>query len=88
MRDQRRLGAHMIDRVDHRVAGRDQGKQVAFVDEFLHGIDHAGRVDRRDTLPHGHHLGGAERRVQRLDLAVDVGFRDVIEIDQRQFPDA
>ena len=41
------------------------------------------RVDRFDALRHRDHLGLAEFVIERLDLAVRVAFRDMIQIDQR-----
>ena len=44
---------------------------------------HAG-MDLRDALAQRQRLGHAERAVQRLQLAVDVRLRHVVEVDQRQ----
>jgi hypothetical protein len=46
------------------------------------------RVDGQDAFAHRQHLGRAQRGAQRLDLAVDVGFGDVVEVDQGQPTDA
>jgi hypothetical protein len=42
------------------------------------------RVDGQDAFAHRQHLGRAQRGAQGLDLAVDVGFGDVVEVDQGQ----
>ena len=46
------------------------------------------RVDLRDALAHRFHLGLPDGRLERVDLPIDVGLGDVVEVDQREAPDA
>ena len=88
MRDQRRLGAHLVDAVEHRVTLGQQRRDILFSDEFLDAVHPASRMDPGNALPHRQHLGLAERGVQRMHLAVDVALGDMVEVDQRQPADA
>ena len=79
------LGADLVAGVDHRIhlLGQQRGP-VVLVDEFIDAVHLAMRIDVRDAFTHGLDLGLPDSGVERMDLAVDVGFGHVIEIDQRE----
>ena len=87
MRDQRRLGPNLVDRIDHTVAGRQQFGRILDGNELLDRRHVATWIDAGNPLPHRLHLGLAEGRLDRMDLPVEVGFGNVVEIDQRQSAD-
>lgn len=82
----RHLGANVIDRIDHHVEIAQELNGIFGRDELLHRIDPGKRVDGADALGHGEHLGLSEGRLDRVDLAVEVGLGHVIEIDQGDVP--
>src|SRR5690606_5681452 len=45
-----------------------------------------GGVDVVDTLAHGRDLGLAQRAAQRVQLAIDVGLGDMVEINESDAP--
>ncbi|MNY53410.1 hypothetical protein D3C86_1891640 [compost metagenome] len=45
-------------------------------------------MDLRDALAHGVHLGLAHGRGEGVDLAVDIRFGDLVQVDQRDAIDA
>ena len=61
--------------------------QIVLVKKFLDGGHPAVRIDVVHPLLQCQHLGLAQRTVQCLDLPVDVGQRDMVEIDQRDVAD-
>ena len=83
------LGIDLITGINHRVYPiGQQGRPVIGVNELFNAMDLAGRVEGVDAFPHGKHLGLSNGRVQRLNLAVDVGFTHVVKVDQRQLGNA
>ncbi len=83
---QRGLGAHLIAAVDQTVeiGAADQGGPVVGFDELLDDPHRTAGVDVGDALAQRLGLGHADRRPQGLDLTVDIGFGNLIEVDQRQ----
>ncbi len=65
----------------------EQFDQVLRGHEIVHLRHPAARVDLHHALRHGLHLGAAIGIAQRVDLAVGVGYRDMVEIDQRDTAD-
>ena len=86
-RQQRGLGHHLVDAVEHHIGRRQQRAGVVGRDELLDAVDPAVRVDRDDALGHRQHLGATIGIAQRMDLAVGVALGNVVEVDQRQVPD-
>ena len=87
LRQQRRLGLHLVDAVDDhvdRLQAREQFGRVVGRDEVLHGLHLRRRVDGADALGHRVHLGATVSRTQRVDLPVGVALGDVIEVHQSQ----
>jgi hypothetical protein len=81
----RQLGAHLVAGIDHHVhRARQPLRPVGRLDEVLHRLHPAGGVDLRDALLQRQHLGLAQRGLQRLHLAVDVGLGHVVQVDQHQ----
>lgn len=79
------LGTNLIARIDDGVdPGWQESRPVFRLDKLLNALHNTVRVDLRDTFPHGLHLGLPQRGIERMNLPVDVGFGDVIEVDQRQ----
>ncbi len=87
-RRQRELGLALVASVDDGVHfDGQQAGPVGVVGELLDAVDDAGGVDVGDAARERLCLGHAQRRTERLDLAVDVGFGDVVEVDQHQLRD-
>ncbi len=83
------LDLDRVDGVDHVVERMaEQRIDVLHGDEIVDAADLGARVDLGDALGHRIDLGLAVSVTQRVDLAVGVGDRDVIEVDQRQPADA
>ncbi|CRD97861.1 Uncharacterised protein [Bordetella pertussis] len=79
------LGRRLVGAVDDRGIGTAQHlHHVIGRDEFVDTGHGAGRVDLADALRHGLDLGLPQRVRQRMDLAVDVGFGDMVQVDQGQ----
>ncbi len=86
---QRSLGGHGVDGVDDDVGtGRNQRVFGAGFDEIVHQVQGDVRRDVADAGSHGLDLGSTQRAGQRVNLAVDVGFGHVVEIDQCEGADA
>lgn len=87
--DHRNLGAYRVDGVDHIVEA-----VIEVLGSILGGhkvIDQrqiAVRGIAGDARTHGFDLGLTERGIGGLDLAIDVGLSDMIQVDQGQTPDA
>ena len=82
---QRGLGLDLIAGVDQNIhRGGQQRWPVGRGDEVLHAVHLAARMDGGDALAQRRHLGLAQRVVQRLHLAVDVGFGDLVQVEQHQ----
>ena len=57
-------------------------------EKSFEGLHLDSRIDGAAALCHHLDLGAPDRVIQSMDLAVDIGQADVIEIDQRQTADA
>ena len=88
MGDQRGLDAETVDAVNDVVVVRvQQVREIIEGEKVLDCRDTTIGVDLSDARRHDLHLGHTERAGQGVQLAVDVGFGDVIEIDQREAAD-
>jgi len=54
---------------------------------FIQRLDHATGVDGGNPFRHHRDLGPTDSAIQRMQLTVDVGKRDVVGINQSQPPD-
>src|SRR5690606_5287655 len=45
-------------------------------------------IDAPDSLGHHHYLGLADGAIEGMDLAIDVGHADVVQVNQRDLADA
>ncbi len=86
MGEQCRLGAKVVDAIDDPVvaAVEDVGDIVGR-DEVVDDMGLTIGVDGSDPLTQGFGLGLAERLGGGVQLAIDVGFGDMIHIDQGEF---
>ena len=82
--DEVQLGGYGVDRVDHIVELRQIERGVRRV-KILQRMHSAAWVDVRDARAHDLDLGHAGGGSERDQLAVAVGERDVIVVDQCQF---
>ena len=80
---------HLVAGVNHGIYRRRQhcGPVVRF-HEGVNGVHPAVRMKPGNARLHGQHLGLAERGVGGVYLTVDVGFGYVVQVDQRDLPDA
>src|SRR5690606_21162062 len=87
--DQRCLGGHAVDAVDHRVElfGDVLGHGLAG-DEISHRMDLAGRIDGADACRHLVDLGLAHGALNGMHLPVGVGDADVVQVEQRDLAHA
>ena len=81
------LGGHGVDRVDHIVKLRQIERGVRGI-KFLPRVHGAARVDVRNAAAHDLDLGLPGGGGERDQLAVAVGERDLVVVDQRQLADA
>ena len=81
------LGGDGVDRIDHIVELRQVERRIRRV-KCLERVHGAARVDIRDTAAHDLDLGLAGGGGERDQLAVAVGERDFVVVDQRQRTDA
>ena len=51
-------------------------------------MDYAGWIDQANPLAHGLDLGLTQGRTQRMHLSVDIGFGNMVHIDQCQAANA
>ena len=81
--DERGLDTEAVDAVDDMVIVRmQQSREILQGEEVLDGRDATIGIDLPDTRRHDLHLGHAERVGQGVQLAVDIGFGDMVEIDK------
>ncbi len=87
-RDQRGLGAHAVDRIDHIIETTAEcHREIVRLDEVFNQPHIAERIDCRDAFRHRLDLRFSVVTVQRVDLAVSVAFSNIVEIDQGQRTD-
>ncbi len=80
---------HLIARVNHCIdIDRQQCCPILGSHKLLDAIDLAVRIDGENSLLHGLHLGLANRLGNGVYLAIDIGFRHVVEVYQCQSADA
>lgn len=87
MRNQGRLGAAIVDGIEHGIAAWQPLRDVVYGNEIIDFGQLAKWIDCPDTCRHGAHLGLAISALQSVNLPVGVGLGNVIEIDQRQLAD-
>ena len=79
------FGAHLVAGVDQRIDGvRQQRGPVVGRRELFHRVHDAAGMDVGHPRGQRLRLGLAHGGAQRLDLAVDVGLGDVVQVDQRE----
>jgi hypothetical protein len=82
------FGGDMIDAVEHEaVAPTKQFIGVISTEKILYRFDLDIRIDRSTTLRHHLHFRPADSLVKGVDLSIDIGQADVIEINQCQAAD-
>ena len=64
-----------------------QGFEIFNGEKFFYGVDLAMRIDLLNAPGHYLHLGHTEGVGQGMQLPVDVGFGNVVKIDQCDIPD-
>ena len=80
-----RLGPDLITGVNHSVhASRQKRRPIVSVNKGLDTMHLAARMKGMDSVLHSQHLGLTHRGIERMNLAVDVGFADVVKINQGQ----
>lgn len=84
------FGADLITGVNDAVylSALQDGRPIAWLHEFLNTMHVAGGMNAGNTLAHGLHLGLTQRGIERVNLPVDVGFGNVVQVDQRKAPNA
>mgnify|MGYP000906864901 FL=1 len=84
------FGVDLITGVNDAVYLRalQDGWPIAWLHEFLNTMHVAGGVNTGNTLAHGLHLGLTHRGIECVNLPVDVGFGNVVQVDQRKAPNA
>ena len=88
-RDQQGLVSGLVDRVDdHIVRGLEKFRSGLGREECGVCVDGACGMNGVDAFSQDLHLGVAYGRIERVDLTVGVADADLIEIDERQAPDA
>ena len=89
IRDHGRFRLGIVDGVDQvvEIAPAQQLLQVIRGNKILDLRDLAKRVDQFDALGQGCYLGLADGVAHGLDLAIDVRFGNIIEVDQGQAAD-
>ncbi len=83
-RDQSRLGPRLIDRVDQPGVIGYQIAHIVSADEGFDRLHSAAGSDTGYPLLHRSNLGGTQGRIRRMDLSIDVGLGNMIQIDQRE----
>ncbi len=78
----------LIDGIDHEIEATIQKRSHVFRrHEILNFGQLALRIDSANTRSHRCYLRLAKSFFERVNLSVSVGFRDVVEIDQRNRSD-
>ena len=84
-RRHRHLGPYLVACVNDGIDRlRQHRRPVVTVDKFLDARDDTSGVDAGNTFTHGLHLGLSYGVVHGMHLAIDIGFGDVVQIDQCQ----
>ena len=89
IRDHGRLGLGIVDGVDQvvEIAPAQQLLQIIGGNKILDLRDLAQGVDQLDTFGQGRDLGLADGVAHGLDLAIDIRFGNIVEVDQGQAAD-
>ena len=75
--------ANLVDGINHKIKRpSEQFGQVFFGHKIFDFNHFAGRVDLQDALVQGAHFGFAEIIGKRVQLAVDIRFGHVVQINQ------
>ncbi|MNR04955.1 hypothetical protein D3C85_1209530 [compost metagenome] len=87
MQDHGNLGRGLVGAInDDGVRARKHLRDILRRNEIIHPRQPAFRIDRQHPLRHRVNLGLPQRRRQRVDLPVDVGFGNMVQVDQGQRP--
>ena len=84
----RDLCAHVVDGINDHIETAEQFAHVLGRKKIIDLCHPAQRIDPANPLAHGRHLGLAKSGIERMGLTVDVRLGNMIEIDQRQMPNA
>ena len=78
----RRFDAHLVYGIHHKIhaLGKQSG-DVVFINKVFDGGDFTGRIDVKNPLLQGIDFGHAKQGCDGRQLAIDVGFGDVVQID-------
>ena len=83
------LGSHLITGIDDGVhAWGQQLGPIVVLDKFLNGMNLAVRVECMNAVSHGENFGLANGGVFGLYLSVDVGFANVVQVNECQLANA
>lgn len=86
--DESRLGSKAVDAIDDVIMmAAQQGLEIIHREKILDGRHPAQRVDLLNAFGHDPDLGLAQGRVQGRALPVDIGFGNVIHVDQGEVTD-
>src|SRR5690606_19987360 len=66
----------------------DEGLDIVCSDKIFAHMHVAMRVDLRNAFPHRLHLGLSKCAVKRVQLPVDIGLGNIVQIDQSDGTDA
>ena len=82
----REFGLQLVAGVDQPIQCRalQQRRPVFSINKFLDTSNFAIRIDLRNAFTHGLYLGLAQRLGQRVNLAIDVRFGHMVQINQGQ----
>jgi hypothetical protein len=76
----------LINRIDHQIVPPEQLGQVLLGHEILDDTNLTRRIDRPESAPASPQPWRGPHIVQRVDLAIRIGLRHHVQIDQRQMP--
>src|SRR5690606_36522050 len=83
------LGTGLVRAIDNQVQIRCQDSaDIVRRDEVVYEVQHAMRVDTPHPGGHCVYLGLPQRLGYRVQLPIDVGFGNMIQIDERQRPNS
>jgi len=87
----RSLGLYLVTGVNEsRIAAiglkikRNKFRPVFRIDKFLDAVNPACRIDMRNAFSYGLHLGLSQCGIKCMNLSIDVGLRNMIQVNQCQ----
>ena len=86
------FGANLVAGIHQGITGprqlRDPAHPIFGRHKLFNEMDLASGIDLSDALLHGLYFGHAQRLCERMHLSIDIGLRDMVQVDQRQSADA